>query len=155
MTSPPPINDWMPAALAALPASRVWGVYVEWIYEPAIASVLRDNTVVLPSSDTREARRVPLLIDPLPLDLMRLWQAGQHTAALNLLAGLWLRVREQQRTTGRIPWPADDLLDALQFALRDLDWTVADHRQLSEAFTDHIVNDVIATEIENLAGKDE
>lgn len=155
VNGPPPTGDWTAAAIAALPASRIWGVYVEWIYESAIASVLRDNAVVLPSGDIGEDRQVPMLIDPLPLDVMSLWRAGQHRAAINLLAGLWLRVRQQQRTTGAIPWPADDLLDALQFALRDLDWTTAEHHQLAEAFTNHIVNDVIATEIENLTGKDE
>lgn len=128
-------DEWMAPALAALDSSQVWRVYTHSVYEESEKSVFGEGRIIVDASLTGSGlpRAVPLIGDPVPLLLHRLWAAGQHQGAVGLITGLWLRVRQRQQAQGVPLWPVEDLLDALRYHLIS-EWTEDDHRMFSQMF---------------------
>lgn len=151
-----PGGTWKAEALAALDSDAVWGIYIDAVYQPVERIVLEGNKTLVDGKFTRDgqARQVPSIADPVPLLLDRLWQRGQRYAALSLITGLWLRVRQTQEHRHQIPWPVDDLLDGLRFYLQGTEWTDTDHREFSEMFWTRIAEPTIADNLTELFGEE-
>ncbi|MEN4464371.1 hypothetical protein VXE65_20365 [Mycolicibacterium conceptionense] len=150
----PPSKQWKAQALAALNADEVWAVYIDWMYRSAVETVLDGNPTLVDGKYTSDGqtRRLPSLADPLPLVFLRLWTTGHHTAALNLITGLWTRVRTKQEELDQIPWPVDDLLDSLRFYLKSEGWTADNHREFSELFWTRIAEPTIEEQHKHIQG---
>jgi hypothetical protein len=138
-------NKWKARSLAALDSDVVWRVYTDCVYEVVEKPVLDGDLILVKGQYTSDGqqRRVPIIVDPIPLMLARLWEAGQRYGALMLITGLWLRVRQEQQERNQIPWPADDLLDGLRRSLCGTSWTNEDHREFSEMFWKNIAEPTI------------
>ena len=137
-------DEWMTQALAALDSSQIWRVYTDSVYQESEKSVFGGGRIDLDGSLTGngQPRTVPLIGDPVPLLLHRLWAAGQHQGAVGLITGLWLRVRQRQQAQGLALWPVEDLLDALRYHLTS-EWTEDDHRAFSQMFWERSASNVL------------